>query len=136
VDAVGTAIQVKELALAGSQPVRITVNTPSAAAVPLACVSIDRMGSMSPLIGDFHFNVPPSDRLPAHAQALPSTDQPGKRYKGNKRCTIGQMIEAAMRWDKSPHRRQSAVFDQELLAVMMDENNLRSTPLGCPAVVM
>ena len=57
VDAVGTAIQVKELALAGSELVRITVNTPEAAlAVPYIREQLDRMGVHVPLIGDIHFN--------------------------------------------------------------------------------
>ena len=57
VDAVGTAIQVKELALAGSELVRITVNTPeAAAAVPYVREQLDRMGIDVPLIGDFHYN--------------------------------------------------------------------------------
>ncbi|HQD16188.1 MAG TPA: flavodoxin-dependent (E)-4-hydroxy-3-methylbut-2-enyl-diphosphate synthase, partial [Ottowia sp.] len=57
VDAIGTAIQVKELALAGSELVRITVNTPEAAAqVPYIREQLDRMGIDVPLIGDFHYN--------------------------------------------------------------------------------
>ena len=57
VDAVGTAIQVKELAIAGSELVRITVNTPeAAAAVPYVREQLDRMGIDVPLIGDFHYN--------------------------------------------------------------------------------
>ena len=72
VDAVGTAIQVKELAIAGSELVRITVNTPeAAAAVPYIREQLDRMGVDVPLIGDFHYN---GHRLlvdhPAMAQAL------------------------------------------------------------------
>ena len=56
-DAIGTAIQVKELALAGSELVRITVNTPEAAqAVPHIRDQLDRMGIDVPLIGDFHYN--------------------------------------------------------------------------------
>ncbi|MEX1165662.1 MAG: flavodoxin-dependent (E)-4-hydroxy-3-methylbut-2-enyl-diphosphate synthase, partial [Hydrogenophaga sp.] len=56
VDAVGTAIQVKELALAGSELVRITVNTDEAAkAVPYIREQLDRMGINVPLIGDFHY---------------------------------------------------------------------------------
>ena len=75
VDAIGTAIQVKELALAGSEMVRITVNTPeAAAAVPYVREQLDRMGIDVPLIGDFHYN---GHRLltdyPACAQACPST---------------------------------------------------------------
>ncbi|MGH8796166.1 MAG: flavodoxin-dependent (E)-4-hydroxy-3-methylbut-2-enyl-diphosphate synthase, partial [Caldimonas sp.] len=57
VDAIGTAIQVKELAIAGSELVRITVNTPeAAAAVPHIREQLDRMGIDVPLIGDFHYN--------------------------------------------------------------------------------
>ena len=57
VDVIGTAIQVKELAIAGSELVRITVNTPEAAqAVPAIREQLDRMGIDVPLIGDFHYN--------------------------------------------------------------------------------
>src|SRR5690606_33439122 len=57
VDAIGTAIQCKELALAGSEMVRITVNTPEAAEqVPYIREQLDRMGVDVPLIGDFHYN--------------------------------------------------------------------------------
>src|SRR3954469_19594212 len=56
-DAIGTAIQVKELAQAGSELVRITVNTPEAAAqVPAVREQLDRMGVSVPLVGDFHYN--------------------------------------------------------------------------------
>ena len=72
VDVIGTAIQVKELALAGSELVRITVNTPEAAeAVPHIRDQLDKMGIDVPLIGDFHYN---GHRLlsdhPACAEAL------------------------------------------------------------------
>ncbi|PZU42518.1 MAG: 4-hydroxy-3-methylbut-2-en-1-yl diphosphate synthase, partial [Acidovorax sp.] len=57
VDAIGTAIQIKELAQAGSEFVRITVNTPeAAAAVPYIREQLDRMGETVPLVGDFHYN--------------------------------------------------------------------------------
>ena len=57
VDVIGTAIQVKELAQAGSEMVRITVNTPEAAeAVPHIREQLDRMGIDVPLVGDFHYN--------------------------------------------------------------------------------
>ncbi|HEV7915261.1 MAG TPA: flavodoxin-dependent (E)-4-hydroxy-3-methylbut-2-enyl-diphosphate synthase, partial [Albitalea sp.] len=72
VDIIETAIQVKELAVAGSEMVRITVNTPeAAAAVPHIREQLDRMGIDVPLIGDFHYN---GHRLltdfPACAEAL------------------------------------------------------------------
>ena len=85
VDAIGTAIQVKELALAGSELVRITVNTPeAAAAVPYIREQLDRMGIDVPLIGDFHYN---GHRLlsdyPACAEALVEVPhQPGQRRQG------------------------------------------------------
>ena len=56
-DAIGTAIQVKELARAGSEIVRITVDTPAAAAaVPSIREQLDKMGVYVPLVGDFHYN--------------------------------------------------------------------------------
>src|SRR3546814_6238865 len=56
-DVIGTAIQVKDLARAGSELVRITVNTPeAAAAVPAICDQLDKMGVVVPLVGDFHYN--------------------------------------------------------------------------------
>ncbi|NBX22048.1 MAG: 4-hydroxy-3-methylbut-2-en-1-yl diphosphate synthase, partial [Betaproteobacteria bacterium] len=86
-DAIGTAIQVKELALAGSELVRITVNTPEAAqAVPYIREQLDRMGISVPLIGDFHYN---GHRLlsefPDCAQALSKYRiNPGNVGKGDK----------------------------------------------------
>lgn len=103
-DAIGTAIQVKELAIAGSEMVRITVNTPEAAqAVPYIREQLDRMGIDVPLIGDFHFN---GHRLltdyPDCAQALSKYRiNPGNVGKGDKRDKqFSQMIEAAIRWNK------------------------------------
>lgn len=133
VDAIGTAIQVKELALAGSEMVRITVNTPeAAAAVPHVREQLDRMGVDVPLIGDFHYN---GHRLltdyPDCAQALSKYRiNPGNVGKGNKRDTqFGQMIEAAMRWNKAVRIGVNwGSLDQDLLASLMDENSRRSTP--------
>src|SRR5450830_1397674 len=88
VDVIGTAIQVKELALAGSEMVRLTVNTPEAAqAVPHIREQLDRMGIDVPLIGDFHYN---GHRLltdyPACAEALSKYRiNPGNVGKGDKR---------------------------------------------------
>ena len=133
VDALGTAIQVKELAIAGSEMVRITVNTPeAAAAVPYVREQLDRMGIDVPLIGDFHYN---GHRLltdyPDCAQALSKYRiNPGNVGKGNKRDTqFGLMIEAAMRWNKAVRIGVNwGSLDQELLASLMDENNARPTP--------
>ena len=132
-DAIATAIQVKELALAGSELVRITVNTPAAAqAVPHIREQLDRMGIDVPLIGDFHYN---GHRLlteePACAQALSKYRiNPGNVGKGDKHDRqFGQMIEVALRWDKPVRIGVNwGSLDQELLARLMDENALRSQP--------
>ena len=140
VDVIGTAIQVKELALAGSELVRLTVNTPEAAqAVPHVREQLDRMGIDVPLIGDFHFN---GHRLltdfPACAQALSKYRiNPGNVGKGDKRDKqFGLMIEAAMRWDKPVRIGVNwGSLDQELLATLMDENSRRSTPWDAKPVM-
>jgi (E)-4-hydroxy-3-methylbut-2-enyl-diphosphate synthase len=133
VDAIGTAIQVKELALAGSEMVRITVNTPEAAQqVPYIREQLDRMGIDVPLIGDFHYN---GHRLltdfPDCAQALSKYRiNPGNVGKGDKKDKqFGQMIEAAIRWNKAVRIGVNwGSLDQELLADLMDTNGKRSNP--------
>lgn len=133
VDAVETAIQVKELALAGSELVRITVNTPEAAlAVPYIREQLDRMGVHVPLIGDFHFNGHTLlTDYPACAKALSKYRiNPGNVGKGEKRDRqFGMMIEAAARWNKAVRIGVNwGSLDQELLADLMDENSRRPTP--------
>ncbi len=133
VDVIGTAIQVKELAIAGSEMVRITVNTPeAAAAVPHIRDQLDRMGIDVPLIGDFHYN---GHRLltehPACAEALSKYRiNPGNVGKGDKKDKqFGQMIEAAIRWNKPVRIGVNwGSLDQELLASLMDENSRRAQP--------
>jgi len=133
VDVIGTAIQVKELALAGSEMVRITVNTPeAAAAVPHIREQLDRMGISVPLIGDFHYN---GHRLltehPACAEALSKYRiNPGNVGKGDKHDRqFGQMIDAAIRWNKPVRIGVNwGSLDQELLASLMDENSQRAQP--------
>ena len=140
VDVIGTAIQVKELALAGSEMVRLTVNTPEAAqAVPYVREQLDRMGIDVPLIGDFHYN---GHRLltdfPACAQALSKYRiNPGNVGKGDKRDRqFALMIEAALRWDKPVRIGVNwGSLDQELLANLMDENSLRATPSDAKPVM-
>jgi len=140
VDAIGTAIQVKELALAGSELVRITVNTPeAAAAVPYVREQLDRMGIDVPLIGDFHFN---GHRLltdyPECAKALSKYRiNPGNVGKGDKRDKqFSQMVEAALRWDKPIRIGVNwGSLDQELLASMMDENSRRAAPWDAKPVM-
>ncbi len=133
VDAIGTAIQVKELALAGSEMVRITVNTPEAAQqVPYIREQLDRMGIDVPLVGDFHYN---GHRLltdfPDCAQALSKYRiNPGNVGKGDKKDKqFGQMIEAAIRWKKAVRIGVNwGSLDQELLANLMDANGQRAEP--------
>lgn len=139
-DAIGTAIQVKELAIAGSEMVRITVNTPEAAqAVPYIREQLDRMGIDVPLIGDFHFN---GHRLltdyPDCAQALSKYRiNPGNVGKGDKRDKqFSQMIEAAIRWNKPVRIGVNwGSLDQELLASLMDENSRRTVPWDAKPVM-
>jgi (E)-4-hydroxy-3-methylbut-2-enyl-diphosphate synthase len=132
-DAIGTAIQVKELAQAGSELVRITVNTPEAAAqVPYIREQLDRMGIAVPLVGDFHYN---GHRLltefPACAEALSKYRiNPGNVGKGDKKDRqFAQMVEAALKWDKPVRIGVNwGSLDQELLAQLMDENAQRAVP--------
>ncbi|HLO95427.1 MAG TPA: flavodoxin-dependent (E)-4-hydroxy-3-methylbut-2-enyl-diphosphate synthase [Burkholderiaceae bacterium] len=140
VDVIETAIQVKELAIAGSELVRITVNTPEAAeAVPHIREQLDRMGIDVPLVGDFHYN---GHRLltefPAMAQALSKYRiNPGNVGKGDKKDRqFAQMVEAAMKYDKVVRIGVNwGSLDQELLAQMMDDNARRTAPWDGQQVV-
>jgi len=139
-DAIGTAIQVKELALAGSEMVRITVDTPeSAKAVPYIREQLDKMGVHVPLIGDFHYN---GHRLltdyPDCAQALSKYRiNPGNVGKGDKHDKqFAQMIEAAVKYDKVVRIGVNwGSLDQELLAKLMDDNALRANPWDAKQVM-
>jgi (E)-4-hydroxy-3-methylbut-2-enyl-diphosphate synthase len=139
-DAIGTAIQVKELAIAGSEMVRITVNTLEAAqAVPYIREQLDKMGIDVPLIGDFHYN---GHRLltdvPACAEALSKYRiNPGNVGKGDKRDKqFGQMIDAAMKWNKPVRIGVNwGSLDQELLASLMDTNSQRASPWDAKQVM-
>ncbi len=140
VDVIATAIQVKELARAGSELVRITVNTPEAAeAVPHIRDQLDRMGVSVPLVGDFHYN---GHRLltdhPAMAQALSKYRiNPGNVGKGDKRDRqFAQMVEAAARYDKVVRIGVNwGSLDQELLAELMDRNARRPQPVDAKQVM-
>ncbi len=139
-DAIATAIQVKELAQAGSEVVRITVNTLEAAQqVPYIHEQLDRMGIDVPLVGDFHYN---GHRLltevPACAEALSKYRiNPGNVGKGDKHDKqFSQMVEAALRWDKPVRIGVNwGSLDQELLARMMDENSQRARPWEAKSVM-
>lgn len=133
VDAVETAIQVRQLAQAGSEMVRITVNTPeAAAAVPYIREQLDRMGEYVPLVGDFHYN---GHRLltdyPECAQALSKYRiNPGNVGKGDKKDKqFGQMIEIAAKYDKAVRIGVNwGSLDQEIMAQLMDQNSQRAQP--------
>jgi (E)-4-hydroxy-3-methylbut-2-enyl-diphosphate synthase len=139
-DAIGTAIQVKELALAGSEMVRITVDTPeSAKAVPYIREHLDKMGVHVPLVGDFHYN---GHRLltefPECAKALSKYRiNPGNVGKGDKHDKqFAQMIEAAIRYDKVVRIGVNwGSLDQELLARLMDVNAGRDLPWDAKQVM-
>jgi (E)-4-hydroxy-3-methylbut-2-enyl-diphosphate synthase len=139
-DAIATAIQVKELAQAGSEVVRITVNSPEAAAeVEAIRAQLDRMGIDVPLVGDFHYN---GHKLlvdfPGCAQALSAYRiNPGNVGRGMKReDNFARMIEIACRFDKPVRIGVNwGSLDQELLARMMDENAARAEPWQSGAVL-
>lgn len=139
-DSIATAIQVKELARAGSELVRITVNTPeAAAAVPAIREQLDKMGVDVPLVGDFHYN---GHKLlndyPECAQALSKYRiNPGNVGQGAKRDTqFAQMIELACRYGKPVRIGVNwGSLDQDLLARIMDENARRAEPWNAQAVM-
>ena len=133
-DYLATAIQCAELARAGSELVRITVNTPeAAAAVPKIRDHLAKMSCNVPLIGDFHYN---GHRLlvdePACAEALAKYRiNPGNVGFGKKKDEqFAQMVELACRYDKPVRIGVNwGSLDQELLARIMDENSKRAEPL-------
>src|SRR5882762_9518934 len=133
-DVEGTAQQVKALARAGSELVRITVNTSeAAAAVAPIRERLEQLGVTVPLIGDFHFNGHKLLREhPACAEALAKYRiNPGNVGRGSKRdpqfaemnetaCRCGKPVRIGVNWGS---------LDQDLLTRMMDENNARAQPL-------
>ncbi|MDE2119524.1 MAG: flavodoxin-dependent (E)-4-hydroxy-3-methylbut-2-enyl-diphosphate synthase [Betaproteobacteria bacterium] len=139
-DVIGTAIQVKELAQAGSELVRLTVNTDeAAAAVPRVREQLDRMGIDVPLVGDFHYNGHLLlTRYPDCAQALSKYRiNPGNVGKGDKKDRqFAQMIEVAARWQRPVRIGVNwGSLDQELLASLMDANAARARPLDAQQVM-
>jgi (E)-4-hydroxy-3-methylbut-2-enyl-diphosphate synthase len=134
-DALKTAIQCAELARAGSELVRITVNSLEAAqAVPEIRTRLDNMGCAVPLIGDFHFNGHKLlSAVPECAQALAKYRiNPGNVGRGKKRDEqFAQMIEWACRYDKPVRIGVNwGSLDQELLARKLDENHQLAQPLA------
>ena len=139
-DVLKTAIQCAELARAGSELVRFTVNTPeTATAVPKIHERLLALGVDVPLIGDFHFN---GHRLladhPECAQVLAKYRiNPGNVGHGKKRDEqFAQMIEIASKYDKPVRIGVNwGSLDQSLLARIMDENARRATPLDATGVM-
>ena len=133
VDAKGTAQQVFELARAGSEMVRITVNTPEAAAqVPHIRELLDGMGCAVPLVGDFHYN---GHRLlrdfPECAQVLAKYRiNPGNVGRSRKdEDQFGMMIEVACRYDKPIRIGVNwGSLDADLIVRMMDDNAKLAKP--------
>ncbi len=135
-----TVRQVAQLANAGSELVRITVNSEEAArAVPLIREKLDAMGVTVPLIGDFHFN---GHKLlannPACAEALGKYRiNPGNVGRGRKRDEqFAAMIETACRYDKAVRIGVNwGSLDQELLVRMMDDNTRSAEPKDSQDVI-
>ena len=139
-DAIATAIQVRQLANAGSEVVRITVNSPeAAAAVAPIREQLDRMGVDVPLVGDFHYNGHKLlTQYPECAAALSKYRiNPGNVGTGSRRDdNFAQMIEAACRHGKPVRIGVNwGSLDQALLARLMDANARRAQPWEAAAVM-
>ena len=132
-DVISTAVQVKELARAGSEIVRLTVDTPAAAAaVPAIREQLDKMGVSVPLVGDFHYNGHTLLKdYPECAQALSKYRiNPGNVGQGAKRdVQFAQMIELACQYNKPVRIGVNwGSLDQDLLATLLDQNASSSQP--------
>src|SRR3569832_440148 len=139
-DIAGTVEQVYQLARAGSELVRITVNTEEAArAVSRIREGLDRRGCNVPLIGDFHFNGHKLLALyPDCAEALAKYRiNPGNVGRGKKRdAQFATMIEMACRYDKAVRIGVNwGSMDQELVVRMMDENSKSAAPKDSGEVI-
>jgi (E)-4-hydroxy-3-methylbut-2-enyl-diphosphate synthase len=139
-DVISTAIQIKELAAAGSEIVRLTVNSMEAAkAVPAIREQLDRMGVDVPLVGDFHYNGHKLlQEVPDCAQALSKYRiNPGNVGAGLKRDNhFASLIDTALRWDKPVRIGVNwGSLDQAVLARLMDMNAKRERPWEASAVM-
>src|ERR1039457_2758454 len=141
VDVTGTVNQVMALAQAGSELVRVTVNTDAAArAVPRIVDALDKFGVRVPIIGDFHYNghlllkkYPDMARALAKYRINPGNVNIGKKHDDNFRV----MIEAAVEYDRPVRIGVNwGSLDSALLTRMMDENNLLAEPLDAKEVTM
>src|SRR6202047_3263704 len=140
-DAQATVNQIMALAAAGSELVRVTVNTDeAAAAVPKIVETLDKFGVRVPIIGDFHYNghlllkkYPDSARALAKYRINPGNVNIGKKHDDNFRVMIEAAIENArpvrigVNWGS---------LDQALLTRMMDENSRLAEPLDAKEVTM
>ncbi len=138
-DAVSTAKQIAELARAGSELVRITVNTPAAAAaVPHIVERLDMMGVSVPIIGDFHYNghqllqrEPECAKLLAKYRINPGNVGFGAKHESQ----FAQIIEIALHHDKPVRIGVNwGSLDQGMLTALMDENARRAEPWDAGAV--
>jgi len=139
-DVDATVRQVRELAEAGSELVRITVNSEAAAgAVPAIAERLALAGESVPLIGDFHFNGHKLlAKYPDCAQALAKYRiNPGNVGRGRKRDEqFAQMVGIACRYDKPVRIGVNwGSLDQALVVRLMDENSKRPEPLDAPAIM-
>ena len=140
-DVMSTVNQVMALANAGSELVRVTVNTEDAAkAVPKIVDTLDKFGVRVPIIGDFHYNghlllkkYPDAARALAKYRINPGNVNIGKKHDDNFRT----MIEVAIEHDRPVRIGVNwGSLDSALLTRMMDENNLLPEPLDAKAVTM
>ncbi len=140
-DVPGTVNQVMALAQAGSELVRVTVNTDEAArAVPKIAETLYKFGVRVPIVGDFHYNghlllqkYPDCARALAKYRINPGNVNIGKKHDDNFRT----MIEAAIQYDRPVRIGVNwGSLDGRLLTKMMDENNLLPEPLGANEVTM
>ncbi len=140
-DPTATAEQIKDLWQAGSEIVRITVNTrEAAAAVPKIVSLLERDGIDVPLVGDFHYNghlllteYDDCARLLAKYRINPGNVGQGKRHDSNFRS----MVEVALKWNKPVRIGVNwGSLDQDLLAAMMDGNARQSAPKDAHEVLI
>src|SRR5579872_3509743 len=140
-DVMSTVNQTMALAAAGSELVRVTVNTEAAAAaVPKIVETLDKFGVRVPIIGDFHYNghillrkYPECARALAKYRINPGNVNIGKKHDDNFRT----MIEAAIEYDRPVRIGVNwGSLDQTLLTRLMDENSSRPEPLDAREVTM
>jgi len=139
-DVEATVLQVRALAVAGSELVRVTVNTDeAAAAVPRIVERLAQSGVTVPVVGDFHFNGHKLLREhPACAEALAKYRiNPGNVGRGSKRDPqFAEMIEIACRHGKPVRIGVNwGSLDQDLLTRLMDENSRQAAPLDANDVM-